>query len=123
MKERIFFPSIVMVMALTILALPPILPVNTVGAQGEEDPCPKPYIKVITLRAGLPGDEVKIRGRRFGAEKGEVYFSPNVKADVVKWSMHRIYVVVPEAAVTGPVTVTVPCGAASNEQHFTIRGK
>jgi hypothetical protein len=114
-----YFAPVVMAIVLAILALVSILLVNTAETQ-EEGPCPRPYIKVIYLKAGTPGDEVKIRGRRFGTEEGEVYFSPKVKAEVVNWSMHRIHVIVPEAATTGPVTVSIPCGAVSNENYFTV---
>jgi hypothetical protein len=111
-----FFSPVFMAKALAALT---ILLVNTAQTQ-EEGPCPRPYIKVIYLRAGTPGDEVKIRGRRFGTEEGEVHFNPKVEAEVVNWSMYRIHVIVPEAATTGPVTVSIPCGAVSNEQHFTV---
>jgi hypothetical protein len=126
-----YFAPVVMAIVLAILALVSILLVNTAETQEEgpcprpyikveEGPCPRPYIKVIYLRAGTPGDEVKIRGRRFGTEEGEVHFNPKVEAEVVNWSMYRIHVIVPEAATTGPVTVSIPCGAVSNEQHFTV---
>jgi hypothetical protein len=113
-----FFAPVLIVTALATLALVSILLVNI--AESQEEPCPRPYIKVIKLRAGMPGDEVTIRGRRFGTDEGEVYFSPRVKAEVVKWSMHRIYVVVPEAATTGSVIVSLRCGTVSNEHYFTV---
>ena len=103
-----------------MLAFLALFSVSTGTAQEETRPCPKPYIKTIFGRAGLPGDQVKIRGRRFGTEAGKVFFSPKVKAEVVEWSNSQIWVVVPKAATTGPVTVSRPCGAVSNETYFKV---
>lgn len=54
-------------------------------------------------------------------EAGTVTFSPGVEAEIVNWKNSRIWVIVPESAKSGPVTVSVPCGSASNEKHFTVR--
>jgi len=93
-------------------------------AEAAKEPCPKPYIKIIktvSQKAAEPGDQVKIRGHRFGTEKGQVIFSPGVKAKILEWTNTWILVVIPQSAVTGPVTVTVPCGSVSNEEYFTIK--
>ena len=85
-----------------------------------EGPCPKPYIKTISPRAAKPGDEVKIRGRRFGTEKGEVVFNPGAKAEIAEWTFNRIWVIVPEFATSGSVFVRVPCGLESNKEYFEV---
>jgi hypothetical protein len=106
------------IIALAILALFSLFPVNTVTTQ--EGPCPKPYIRVISPKAGLPGDRVEIRGRRFGTEQGEVSFSPNVKANVLEWTNSSIWVIVPQSANTGSITVSIPCGSVSNTSYFKV---
>jgi hypothetical protein len=89
--------------------------------QEKETPCLQPYINTFSPNAGEPGDHVRIRGRRFGLEAGKVTFSPEVEATIVNWKNSRIWVVVPESAESGPVTVSVPCGSVSNEKHFTLK--
>jgi hypothetical protein len=89
--------------------------------QEQKEPCRTPYISTIVPNAGEPGDQVRIRGRRFGLEAGTVTFSPGVKAEIVAWKNSRIWVIVPESAESGPVTVSVPCGSVSNEKHFTVK--
>jgi hypothetical protein len=98
-----------------------LLPYHVGTAQEEGGPCPKPYIKTISPGAAQAGDEVKIRGRRFGTEEGVVVFTPEVKAKIVNWTMHRIWVIVPESATSGPVVVRIPCGSESNTQYFTLK--
>ena len=89
--------------------------------QEQKAPCLEPYISTIVPNAGMPGDKLRIRGRRFGFEAGTVTFSPEVKAKIVTWKNSRIWVIVPESAQSGPVTVSVPCGSVSNEKHFTAK--
>ena len=86
----------------------------------QPEPCPKPYIKIISPRAAQPLTEVKIRGSRFGSELGSVTFTPGVAGKVVSWTNRRIFVEVPEDAQTGPVTVAASCGSVSNDQYFTV---
>ncbi len=88
--------------------------------QEQKTPCLEPYISSIMPKAGEPGDQVRIRGRRFRQAKGTVTFSPGVEAQILSWQNSRISVVVPESAQSGPVTVSVPCGSVSNEQYFTV---
>ena len=90
-------------------------------SQEQKAPCRAPYISTIVPNAGVPGDQVRIRGRRFGLEAGTVTFNPELKAEIVAWKNSRIWVVVPESAQSGPVTVSVPCGTVSNEKHFTVK--
>ena len=98
-----------------------LLPYHVGTAQEEGGVCPKPYIKAIFPRAAQPGVQVKIRGVRFGTEKGEVLFSSEAKAEIAKWTLHRIWVIVPDAATSGPVVVRVSCGSESNKHYFTVK--
>lgn len=120
MKKGMFFILVLTVACLAALAVLSVSLVGIATAQEEIGPCPKPYIKTIFLKAGKPGDEVKIRGRRFGTEEGKVFFNPKVNAQVVRWSNSQIWVIVPQAATAGPVTVSKPCGAVSNETYFKV---
>jgi hypothetical protein len=90
-------------------------------SQEQKAPCLEPYISTIVPNTGVPGDKVRIRGRRFGLEAGKVIFSSEVEAKIVDWTNSRIWVVVPESAQSGPVTVSVPCGSVSNEKHFPLK--
>jgi hypothetical protein len=47
--------------------------------QEQKAPCRAPYISTIVPNAGLPGDKLRIRGRRFGLEAGKVTFTPGVE--------------------------------------------
>lgn len=119
-KKGRFSTSVLTTSVLVTLALFSLFPVNTGTTQGEKGPCPKPYIKLVSPKTGLPGDWVEIRGHRFGTEKGSVTFSPDVKAEVVKWTNTQIWVVVPQTATSGRVTVSIPCGAVSNTSYFKV---
>lgn len=120
MRNRMSLTPVLTIAALGTLALFFLAPVNKGIAQEKRGPCPKPYIKVVSPKAGLPGDRVEIRGHRFGTEKGSVTFSPDVKAEVVKWTNTQIWVVVPQTATSGRVTVSIPCGAVSNTSYFKV---
>jgi len=120
MKLRLFLGSFLIITALATLALFPLFPVNTATTQEAIGPCPKPYIRVISPKAGLPGDRVEIRGRRFGTEKGDVFFRPNVKAEVLEWTNTKIWVIVPRTATSGRIGVSVPCGSVSNTSYFKV---
>jgi hypothetical protein len=94
--------------------------------------CLKPYIKTIFPWVARPGELVKIQGERFGIQRGEVIFTEkggfplnlvfgsDVKAEIVNWTEHRIWVICPEDAATGPVVVKIPCGAESNQYAFEV---
>jgi hypothetical protein len=112
-----------LVLIFTLCIVSFVLPYNNSGTAEEEEegPCLKPYIKTIFPVAGKPGDQLKIRGRRFGTEKGEVIFTTEAKAEIVEWIMHRIWVIVPTSAASGPVVVRVPCGSESNKLYFTVK--
>lgn len=120
MKKGTLFTLALIVACLAALAFLSVSLVGIATAQEEIGPCSKPYIKTIFLKAGKPGDEVKIRGRRFGTEEGKVFFSPKVNAQVVRWSNSQLWVVVPQTATTGPVTVSKPCGTVSNGSYFKV---
>jgi len=120
MKLRTFPGSFFLIAVLVTLAFFSVYPINRGKAQGENVPCPKPYIRVISPKAGLPGDRVEIRGRRFGTEQGEVSFSPNVKANVLEWTNTKIWVIVPRSATSGRIGVSVPCGSVSNTYYFNV---
>jgi hypothetical protein len=119
-KKGSFSTTVLTIAALGTMALFSLLPVNTATAQEEKEPCPKPYIRVISPKAGLPGDRVEIRGRRFGTAKGNVFFSPDVKAEVLEWTNTRIWVIVPRSAASGRMSVSIPCGAVSNTSYFKL---
>jgi hypothetical protein len=119
-KKGSFSTPVLTIAALGTLALFSLFPVNTATTQESIGPCPKPYIRVISPKAGLPGDRVEIRGRRFGIEQGEVSFSPNVKANVLEWTNSSIWVIVPQSANTGSITVSIPCGSVSNTSYFKV---
>lgn len=97
---------------------------NLVVAQekGESPPCPKPYIKLIKPNLANAGEQIIIRGRRFGpkGKMGEVIFPPGIKGKVISWRNSRITVEVPSGAKTGKVTVKTKC-ATSNEEFFKVR--
>lgn len=111
--------QLIFVFAICVVSF--LLPCHTGTAEEEEGPCPKPYIKTILPGAAQPGDQIKIRGRRFGTEEGLVVFTPEETGAIVNWTMHRIWVIVPETAATGPVVVRLLCGAESNTQYFTVK--
>jgi len=83
--------------------------------------CPKPYIKLIKPNLARVGQQVIIRGHRFGdkEKEGEVIFSPGIGGNIIAWTNSRITVEVPEGAKTGPVVVQTKC-AESNSEIFKI---
>jgi hypothetical protein len=89
-------------------------------AAEESGPCPKPYIDTIYPRSAGVGQEIKIRGKRFGTDPGKVLFAPGVEAEIVTWTNRRVWVRVPDGAQTGPVTIVLPCDSVSNGKHITV---
>ncbi|MEE8380654.1 MAG: hypothetical protein V3R78_02095 [Thermodesulfobacteriota bacterium] len=89
--------------------------------KSEPTPCPKPYIKLIKPGLAKAGQQVIVRGRRFGPEekKGEVIFPPGVSAKIISWRNSRITVEVPSGAKTGKVVVKNQC-AESNGDFYKI---
>ena len=87
----------------------------------ETKPCTTPYVKLIKPKAGKTGEQIVIRGRRFGKQRhsGEVIFPPGVNGTIIDWKNSRITVKVPLEAETGRVVVKTVC-ATSNGEFFTV---
>ena len=84
-------------------------------------PCPKPYIKLIKPNLAKAGQQIIIRGRRFGPEekKGEVIFPPDLNSKIISRRNSRITVEVPSGAKTGRVVVKTKC-ATSTGEYFKV---
>jgi hypothetical protein len=99
---------------------------HVVGQEKEDDsPCPKPYIKLIKPKLAQPGQEIIIRGHRFGedAESGDVIFPPGLSAArIIYWRNNRIRVEVPPGAQTGEVVVKTTC-ATSRGEFLKVRNE
>lgn len=117
LKKGFIFFSVSLLLSLALLAST----ATEISAYEKTETCLKPIIRSISPNTAKPGDKVRIRGRRFTRVQGEVAFSPEVEADIVRWTNRRIWVIVPESATSGPVTVTVQCGSVSNEKHFPVK--
>jgi hypothetical protein len=115
MKRRHLF------LVLAIFMVSFFLPYHIGTAEEEEGKLPKPWIETTFPRAAKPGDQVTIRGRRFGTEQGEVIFTPEAKAEIANWTVHRIWVIVPESATSGPVFIRRLDGSESNKEYFTVQ--
>lgn len=83
----------------------------------ETEVCPKPYIKLIKPKLARAGEQIVIRGRRFGDKEkaGEVIFPPGINGRVVSWTNSRITVAVPAGATTGDVVVRTKCASSNGE--------
>jgi len=97
-----------------------LCPYHAGTAEQAKRPCPKPYIKSIFPFVASPGVLVKIQGLQFGTARGEVIFSHGKKAEIVNWTLQRIWVIVPKSTSTGPVIVKTPCGEESNKCTFKV---
>jgi hypothetical protein len=89
------------------------------------DPCPKPYIKIIKPKLAQPGQEIIIRGHRFGEDEksGDVIFPPGLSAArIIYWRNNRIRVAVPPGAQTGEVVVKTRC-TTSNGEFLKVRNE
>lgn len=62
--------------------------------------CKAPKIKKLVPDEGRSGEQVTIRGKKFGDEPGLVAFYPGVAAAITLWSNRQIEVTVPEGAET-----------------------
>ena len=85
--------------------------------KAEISPCPKPYIKLIKPKLAKAGQQVAIRGRRFGEEEQgcEVIFQPGLNGKIISWRNSRIEVVVPSGVKTGKVVVKTKCAESIGE--------
>ncbi len=70
---------------------------------------------------GLPGDQVSFVGVGFGAGVTNVSFN-GASAPIVSVTSSRVIATVPQAATTGPVTITTPRGSVTTATPFTIAG-
>lgn len=74
----------------------------------------------VNPTCGVPGETIIITGTSFGDTQGSSVVTFNgVPAVVTSWSNTQISVLVPPAAITGDVVVTVS-GVNSNGVRFTI---
>jgi len=83
----------------------------------DKEVCPKPYIKLIKPNLARVGQQVIIRGHRFGDQEkaGEVIFSPGIGGTIISWTNSRITVEVPAGAKTGAVVVQTKCAESNTE--------
>jgi len=88
----------------------------------KEKPCSYAKMKTFSPQTTYVGEKIAIRGKGFGKDPGEVIFSENVPAKIISWSTQRIWVLVPEGAVTGDVKVikTCPSGSFGVSQYIKI---
>ncbi len=89
------------------------------SAQEKSDttPCPKPYIKLIKPGLAKAGQQVIVRGRRFGKERktGVVVFPPGINGKIISWANNRITTVVPSGAKSGKVIIKTVCAASNGD--------
>ena len=79
-----------------------------------------PSINSLAPNSGAAGSQVKIAGSNFGQTQGSSKVTFNgVIATVNAWNKNSITAIVPTAATTGPVVVTV-AGVASNGVTFVV---
>jgi hypothetical protein len=92
--------------------------------QSQPAPCPTPYIKIIKPKLAQPGQEIIIRGHRFGEdeESGDVIFPPGLSGRIIYWRNNRIRVEVPPGAQTGEVVVKTKC-ATSNSEFLKVENE
>ncbi|MBW1675440.1 MAG: hypothetical protein JRJ79_02280 [Deltaproteobacteria bacterium] len=116
-QKPLFFLSVLLLMSLIFV----LFITHDINAEEPQRPCLDPKINTIVPNAAKPGEQIRIRGVRFGREPGEVGFSPGIKGQIKRWGNKVIYVIVPESATSGPVTVSIPCGSVSNEKDFMVK--
>ena len=92
-----------------------------IGCNNTPAPTPVPLtITELSSQCGVPGTTIIITGTSFGDTQGSSVVTFNgVPAMVNSWSNTQIEALVPNAAITGNVLVTVN-GANSNGIWFTI---
>jgi hypothetical protein len=118
--------------AKTVAAFFPLMLLFAIGLCGiaiaqekaDKEVCPKPYIKLIKPNLARAGQQVIVRGHRFGDKEkaGEVIFSPGIGGTIIAWTNSRITVEVPAEAKTGPVVVQTNC-AESNAEMLKIESE
>jgi hypothetical protein len=81
-------------------------------------PVPKPLPGAFTPVSGAVGSRIRIWGYNlFGAS---VQFNGVPAATTSNSGPNYVWVIVPEGATTGPITVTTPGGAATTRESFTV---
>lgn len=116
-QKPLFFLSVLLLMSLIfVLSI-----THDINAEEPQQPCLDPKINAIVPNPAKPGDQIRIRGVRFRREPGEVIFSPGVAGEIKRWGNTVVYVIVPESATSGPVSLSIPCGSVSNEKNFTVK--
>jgi len=92
---------------------------SVASAQEKSDttPCPKPYIKLIKPGLAKAGQQVIVRGRRFGKERkvGVVVFPPGINGKIISWANNRITAEVPSGAKSGKVVVKTGCATSNGD--------
>jgi YD repeat-containing protein len=80
-------------------------------------------LAVLTFspRSGLPGDVITFVGVGFGNGVSNVSFN-GASAQIVSFNANTIVVVVPQAATTGPVSITTSKGTVSTALPFVLKG-
>ena len=116
-QKPLFFLSVLLLMSLIFV----LFITHDINAQEQQQPCLDPKINTIVPNPAKPGDQIRIRGVRFRREPGEVIFSPGVTGEIKRWGNTVVYVIVPESATSGPVSLSIPCGSVSNEKNFTVK--
>lgn len=103
--------------ALIAAALALVLVAAFAGRSAAADP---PVIYAVEPARGPVGTPVTIRGSNFGGQlSGGVVSFNGVQAPAAPWSNNFIVTRVPDAATTGPVTVSTSAGI-SNGVNFTV---
>jgi|GEM_PF-399071 len=79
------------------------------GPNFREFEYPAPIVEDFNPKTGRPGTEISIIGKDFGELAGaaEIMFNGVIAENIISYSDGEIVVVVPEAAVTGAITVKV----------------
>ena len=92
-----------------------------IGCTNTPVPTPIPLaISEVNPVCGVPGETIVITGISFGNTQGSSVVTFNgISAVVTAWSNTQILALVPSAAITGDVVVTVN-GVDSNGVRFTI---
>lgn len=109
-KKTIFIFSLILLLGLTSKVVAAEWEsYNDESWSTKERPCTRASMKSFSPRTTYVGKKIAIRGSGFGEESGEVIFSENVKAKIISWSSRRIWVTVPEGAITGTVKVVKNC--------------
>ena len=117
MKEITGKRTIAAVLPLTLLFAVGLCGAALAQENTDKEVCPKPYIKLIKPKLATAGQQITIRGHRFGEKEqaGEVIFSPGISGNIISWTNSRLTVEVPAGAQTGDVVVNNRCASSNGE--------